>query len=251
MRWPMIALLGLVSYLLFLLHSLPAPHIIGWLAGDGTVQGVSILGASGTVWEGSARQVSYQRRPLGALTWDFLPSRLLLGKLAFDIELKEGGQQLQGTLLLGGSSISLQDVDALLLASRLPEWLGQRQIGIDGKLRLQQLDLSLSEGRITAAEGRLEWLQGSLRSPLNLRIGDLQAELSTDEASGDIQAQIKDPQGNLGLSAQMLLKPDGNFQLDGRLKPGERADPGLTGALQAIGRRQPDGTIQLKYAGKI
>ncbi len=251
MRWPMITMLGFASYLLFLLYSLPAPYLVDWLTGDEAAQGITVQGTSGSVWSGAAKQVTYQRRPLGALTWDFQPSRLLLGKLAFEIELKEGGQQLQGTLLLGSDSISLESVEALLLASQLPEWLGQRQIQIDGKLRVQQLDLSLSNGRMTAAEGRIEWLQGSLQSPLNLLIGDLQADFTTDEESGDIAAQIKDLKGDLGLTAEVRLKPDGNFQVDGRLKPGDQADPGLSGALQAIGRRKPDGTIQLKYAGRI
>lgn len=247
MRWPVMTLLGIVSYLFFLLYTLPAQQVIGWVNDDA----VAFQGVNGSVWSGDASQVSYQRKPLGRLTWHFLPSRLLLGKLGYEIELKAGGQQLQGNLLMGTGSLSLQDVEALLLAAQLPEWMQQRQLQIGGKVRLQQLDLTLSEGLLTAAEGTVQWLDGSLQSPLNLTIGDLQAELSTDEANGDIQAQIHDLKGSIGLQGEMRLKPDGNFQFDGRLKPGDQTDPGLSGALQAIGRKQPDGSIKLKYAGKI
>jgi general secretion pathway protein N len=252
MRLPALLFLGIASYLFFLLYNLPAPQVIGWLGLNEQAREVMLEGADGTVWSGEAKRLSYQRKPLGQINWSFLPSRLLLGKLAFDIELEDQGQQLQGRLVIGwGENLRLEHVEALLLASELPEWLQQRQVRIDDKVRLEEFDLTLTQGRVTAADGKVQWLGGALQSPLNLALGDLQADLSTDDESGDITAQIKDLKGSIGIAAEVRLKPDGNFQLDGSLKPGDKADPGLTGALQAIGRKQPDGSIQLKYAGKI
>jgi hypothetical protein len=86
---------------------------------------------------------------------------------------------------------------------------------------------------------------------MNMAIGDLQADISTDDASGDIKGQIRDLKGSIAIQAEVSLKTDGSFQFSGKMKPGDKADPGLTGALQAIGKKQPDGSIQLKYAGKI
>ena len=94
MRWPAATALGIVGYLLFLLHALPTHHVAGWLEETASAQGVSLAGVTGTVWSGSAEHLSYQRSPLGRLEWDFRPSRLLLGKLAYDIELRDTGQQL-------------------------------------------------------------------------------------------------------------------------------------------------------------
>jgi general secretion pathway protein N len=245
-------MLGVVSYLFFLIASLPAQQIIGWFAGDDPAQALVIEGASGSVWAGQAQRVTYQRNPLGELTWRFQPFRLLLGKLAYSIELKDTGQQLQGILITGfGNTYKLQDVDALLLADRFTELLQQRQIRIAGKVRAQELDLVFSNGQLTAADGSVQWLDAALQSPMNLAIGDLQADLSTDDASGDIKGQIRDLKGAIAVQAEVRLKTDGNFQFTGKLKPGDKADPGLAGALQAIGRQQPDGSIQLKYAGRI
>lgn len=275
MRWPAATALATAGYLFFLLYNIPAQQVVGWLSGDNQLP-LTLQGISGTVWSGEADQVSFQRKPLGQMEWHFKPSRLILGKLAYGIELKQTGQQLQGTFITGfGNSVRLEEVDALLLASQLPEWLQslalittggaedlllanqlpgwlqQRQISVDGKVRAQQLDLAFTDGQLTAAEGSLQWLEGAVRSPLNLTVGDLQADLTTDEASGDITAAVRDLKGSVAIQAEVSLKPDGNFQVKGKLKPGDKADPGLTGALQAIGRRQPDGTIQLNYAGKM
>jgi general secretion pathway protein N len=252
MRWTATIALGIVSYLAFLLLYLPAQQVAGWFSDTASAQGLILERPNGTLWSGTAERVSYQRKPLGQLKWSFKPSRLLLGKLAYDIELQETGQQLEGVFLAGfGDTYRLQNVDALLLARQLPEWLQLHGVRIDGKLRTSQLDLSFTQERLVAAEGSLQWLDGALDSPLNLDLGDLQAELSTDDDSGDIQARISDIKGTIGVQAEVRLKTDGNFQLQGTLKPGEKADPGLTGALQAIGRRQPDGSIQLKYDGRL
>jgi general secretion pathway protein N len=252
MRWPAAVILGIVSYLFFLITSLPAQQLIGRIASGGPEQTVVIEGASGTVWAGEAQRVTFQRNALGELTWRFKPFHLLLGKLAYSIELKDTGQQFQGTFSTGfGDTYRLEDIDALLLAGRLTELLQQRQIRIDGKVRAQELDLVFSNGQLTAAEGSVQLLDAALQSPMNLAIGDLQADLSTDDASGDITGQIRDLKGSISVQAQVRLKADGNFQFDGKLKPGDKADPGLTGALQTIGRQQPDGSIQLKYAGRI
>ena len=252
MRWPVAVTLGVVGYLAFLLISLPAQQVVGWIADSGAAPGLRLEGPSGTAWEGKARNLIYRNRPLGELAWNFRPGYLLLGKLAYAFELKDSGQQASGTLLAGvGGDYRLEELDALLLASRLPELLQQNQVRVGGKVSAKQLALSFEENQVTAAEGTVEWLDGSLQSPLNLSIGDLRAELTTDPDSGDITGQVRDIKGAIGVQAEVRLKADGNFQLDGKLKPGDDADPGLTGALQAVGRQQSDGTILVKYSGRI
>ncbi len=251
MRWHTAILLGIVSYLVFLVHATPAQQVIAWVGGDNP-QSLALEGASGSVWSGEAERASYQRRLLGRLNWHFKPAYLLLGKLAYDLELQQAGQELKGRLLIGiGGPYRLEGIDALLLARQLPEWLQQRQLRIDGKLRAQELDLAFTRERLQSVSGSLQWLDGSVQSPLKLSLGDLQADLSTDEESGDIKASIRDLKGPMGIQADVSLKADGNYQFDGKLKPGDGVDSGLVSALKAIGRPQPDGSVKLKYSGRI
>lgn len=252
MRWPAAVTLGIVGYLVFLIYSLPAQQVVGWLADSGAAPELRLAGASGTAWSGEAQSVSYRNNPLGVLNWSFQPGYLFLGKLAYDFELKDSAQQATGTLVAGlGNHYQIQELDALLMASRLPDLLQQRQLRIGGKVRTDQLDLSFKERQITAAEGAVEWLDGNLQSPLNLNVGDLRADLVTDSDSGDITGEIRDLKGAIAIEADVRLKADGNFQVNGKLKPGASADPGLTGALKAVGREQSDGTIVVKYSGRI
>lgn len=251
MRWSGAIALGLGSYLLFLLLNLPAQQALGW-ANKGIARlPLAMAGASGTIWSGEADNASFAHTALGQLKWHFAPLSLLSGRIGYAIELKDGGEQLSGTLQAGiGGSYRLQDVRGLILADRVPQLMQQRQIRITGKIDMDQLDLGFSNGHLASAAGRIRWQDASVASPLTLKVGDLQADLTTEE-NGRIQAQIKNLGGDTLIKAEAGLNSDGNFQFDGSIKPGSGTDPGLTNALQAIGRSKPDGSFQLKYTGRI
>lgn len=250
MRWPAAIALGLGSYLLFLLLNLPAQHALGW-AGKGGALPLSVAGVSGTVWSGEAENASYQRIPLGQIKWRFKPLSLLGGRIGYTVTLKDAGQQLSGIVKAGmGGSYRLQELQGLLSADRLPQLMNLPRVGIAGKIDMNQLDLDISDGHLTSAQGRIRWQDASVVSPIALKVGDLQADLTTDD-NGRIKAQIKNLGGTTVINAEAGLNSDGNFQFDGSIKPGDATDPGLTGALKAIGRSKPDGSFQLKYSGKI
>jgi general secretion pathway protein N len=248
MRWTPALALGLGSYLLFLLLNIPAQQALGW-AMQG--QALTLTGASGTIWSGEADRASFNHIPLGQLKWRFSPLSLLSGRVGYAIELQDAGEKLSGILQtrLGGS-YRLRNLQGLILADRLPQLMQQHQIRITGKIDLDQVDLDISNKRLASATGRIRWQAASVSSPLALKVGDLQAEITTEE-DGSIKAQIKNLGGTTVIKAEAGLNTDGNFRIDGSVKPGNGADPGLSSALQAIGRKKPDGSFQLKYAGKI
>jgi general secretion pathway protein N len=251
MRTPLLITLGIASYLFFLVLNLPAQHVIGWVLSDSSGSPVRLMGTSGTIWSGEAETVVYQKHPLGKVKWSFKPSNLLLGRLSYQFELTDVGQKLTGVALRSVTgNYRLQQVEGLLLANRIPQLMGQRQVDLNGKLDLSDLSLDYSDGRLSSSEGRIRWLDAAVTSPLNLQVGDLQADLSTDD-NGAIIAKIKDIKGPTGVNAEVSLKDDGNFQLDGSVKPSGNTDPGLSSALRAISKAKPDGSFQLKYSGKI
>lgn len=248
---PLLVTLGVASYLLFLVLNLPAQHAIGWALPDGSGSPVQLMGINGTIWTGEAETVVYQKLPLGKVKWSFKPANLLLGRLSYDFELTDTGQKLTGvalTSVTGG--YRLQQVEGLLLANRIPQLIGQRQVDLNGRLDLSNLSLNYSDGRFTSSEGRIRWLDAAVTSPINLQVGDLQADLSTDDA-GSMLAKIKDIKGPTGINADISLKHDGNFQLSGSIKPSGKTDPGLNSALRAVSKAKPDGSFELKYSGKI
>ncbi|MCU7810568.1 MAG: type II secretion system protein N [Candidatus Thiodiazotropha sp. (ex Notomyrtea botanica)] len=251
MRLPATISLGIASYLLFLLLNLPAQQVLGWVSGSGSEIPLTFDRPSGTIWSGEAEKAIYQRMPLGKIKWRFKPASLLLGRLSYEIELTEAGQKVTGTAQarLGGG-YWLEEVQGLILAESIPQMIGQKQFSIRGKVDMNDVSISYDDGRLNRTEGQVRWLDATIESPLNLKVGDLQADLTTDD-NGTIAAEIKDLKGATAIKAEARLSIDGNFQIDGTVKPSSRTDPGLNSALGVIGRKKPDGSFQLKYSGRI
>ena len=90
----------------------------------------------------------------------------------------------------------------------LYEVITQRQFRIGGKIDLNQVNLSIEDGRLTAADGQLRWLDAIVESPLKLKVGDLQADLSTDP-EGSVKADIRDLSGPTAIKGNASLKADG------------------------------------------
>ncbi|MEJ2622363.1 MAG: type II secretion system protein N [Candidatus Thiodiazotropha sp.] len=100
------------------------------------------------------------------------------------------------------------------------------------------------------AEGEVQWLGSALKSPFALKVGDLQADVETDDA-GVVQGKIKDLGGATAVNGELSLNPEGDFQVNGQIKPSADSDPKLDGALSAISKRSPDGSYQITYSGRF
>ncbi|MCU7918162.1 MAG: type II secretion system protein N [Candidatus Thiodiazotropha sp. (ex Epidulcina cf. delphinae)] len=251
MRWWSYLLVGLGGYLLFMLAELPAQHVLGWTLPDTGKPPFSYGRIKGTLWRGKAEVVNYQGIMLDRVKWRFAPSALLRGRIGFDLQLKYLDQRLGGHIAIGaGDDYRLADIKGRIRADNLPRLMNLSQIGIDGKIDIELQHLRIEGQRITSAEGRVRWLDSALLSPISLKAGDLEADLTSND-NGDVKAKIKDMGGTTAVDGELSLTSDGNFSLSGAIKPGAGADPGLGGALKAIGKSQPDGSIRLNYSGSL
>ncbi|MGB5622319.1 MAG: type II secretion system protein N, partial [Gammaproteobacteria bacterium] len=85
MRKPLLLVaFGAILLLLFLLISWPARVAVGWLLPENVV----LSGLRGTIWQGTATQLSIDNHPIGALSWDARPFSLLSGRPRWQIELR-------------------------------------------------------------------------------------------------------------------------------------------------------------------
>lgn len=99
---------GLVALLLSLVGLIPA-HVALAIFG---VPADTVSGVSGTVWRGSFQRLTINNVVLGPVSWQARPSRLLLGRLAGDVEatLPDGFLNTGVAVSLGGS-LSLTDLE--------------------------------------------------------------------------------------------------------------------------------------------
>ncbi|MET0065188.1 MAG: type II secretion system protein N [Candidatus Thiodiazotropha sp.] len=245
-----LTLVGLGAYLVFLLINLPAQHVMGWFAGDAPRLPFTYGRIKGSLWDGRMEALSIRQVPLDKLSWNFAPTRLLFGRLGFDVQLTHLGQSLQGTLSVGFGDTRIEGIHGTLPAELVPPLMDLAQIGVGGQFSLEETDIMLEGERLTGAEGRMEWRSAVFTRPFPLKVGDLQAEVTTDP-DGQLTIQVNDMGGPTGVEGEFRLASDGNFQVNGHIKPGAESDPNLGKALGAFSKRQPDGSFQVIFRDRL
>lgn len=87
------AVLYVVIFIVFFSVSLLMGLPVSWVLQQApTVRGLDIQGANGSVWQGQASSIRWQRQNLGEVNWDFQWSSLLTGKAEFAVRFGRGSE---------------------------------------------------------------------------------------------------------------------------------------------------------------
>jgi len=234
--------LGVLAYGAFLAATLPAGVAASRIAAASA--GVVRLSAvTGTVWQGSA-QVNVAAPGLAftldQARWRFLPSRLLAGRFAFDIEAGLASLQARGEASRSITAWHLDDFhaggDAAALAAFFPlvaAWQPAGPLAIDA----QALSWNGEQASGTAAA---QWRDASLALSPVRPLGSWRA-LAAGEGSS-LRVELATTEGPLRLSGKGALAiPGGRFAFSGqaRAEPGRERD--LEDLLNLLGARRADG----------
>lgn len=234
-------LLGIAAYAAFLLATAPATMLAKPVA-QASGFAVTLSGATGTVWRGSAR-VAIATRGIGLVVdevrWRFRPLRLLAGRAAIDFEARAGTWQAQGEVArspmswrLGGFRAS---GDASTLGTIHPlasTWQPAGPIAIEASALTW-------DGERMAGEATAEWRDAALALSTARPLGSWRIVATGDGPAMKLAlATTKGP---------LRLAGNGTLALPGRLAfAGEaRAEPGRERELEAVlgllGPRRADG----------
>ncbi|MET0002348.1 MAG: type II secretion system protein N [Candidatus Thiodiazotropha sp.] len=250
MRWWSYLLIGLGGYLIFLLAAIPAQHIIGWTLAENGKLPFSYATMKGSLWRGKMEAINYQGMPLDKIKWRFAPSGLLLGRISFELELRHMNNKVDANVARTLGGFQLKDVEGQLPASMITEMAELNQISVEGDVELNLSHVAIETERVTSAEGEIKWLNPALLRPFSLKEGNLKADVTTDD-NGNIKIKINDLGGGTSVDGELSLSNEGNYNLNGAIKPGAGSDPGLSSALKAVAKSQPDGSYRISFSGSL
>ena len=145
------------------------------------VQGLSLSGIQGTLWQGSANTVVWQNQNLGQIQWDMKLGSLFKGKLAFDVRFGRGSDmQLQGSGIVVYSTsgpfaekllVSVPAANAMLYA-KLPV-----PLTFTGNIELTVRDYVYAAPYCKTLNATLAWAQGNASTPMgNINPGPVFAD---------------------------------------------------------------------------
>ncbi|HET8730814.1 MAG TPA: type II secretion system protein N [Moraxellaceae bacterium] len=204
-------LLGFVALVLALTARAPASLLQRVLPASGS--GIQVSAWGGTVWNGQA--AVNQSGEAGLWRWNLIPSALLLGRIAFQVD-ASGMADLHGRLDRGIGGWAAHDlhgtVPARLLQPLLPPgW------SLPGDVRLAGIDLArrgLSTGAWSAAAGQFRWAGGAMQLSLGSQVqsATLPPLIATLHRDGDrLQVSLVEEAGGASL-ADVAVAPDGSVE---------------------------------------
>lgn len=218
------------------------------------VQGLSLSGIQGTLWQGSAKTVMWQNQSLGQIQWDMKLGSLFTGKLAFDVRFGRGSDmQLQGSGIVGYSTsgpfaekllVSVPAANAMQYA-KLPV-----PLTLTGNIELTVRDYVYAAPYCKTLNATLAWAQGNASTPMgNINPGPVFADLSCQE--GTILAKASQSSDDVSSDWKANLAKNNGYSLSGWFKPGTTFPEQLSQQLKWLGDPDSKGQYKINYSGRL
>jgi general secretion pathway protein N len=210
--------------------------------------GVTLSGLAGTVWNGTASEMSVNGVYTRDLQWHVKPLALFTGKLAATFKATPSTGFIDGNIAAGlGGVVLLTDVNGALSLQAIEQQLGIR--GIRGNVSIQLESLRLVDGFPEAAAGVIEVANLRVPSIDRASIGGYRAELFTQESG--VVGSIEDTDGVIDVAGSLQLSADRTYQFVAQLAAKEGASAGIRQQLQFLGSANVRGQHELRLEGRL
>jgi general secretion pathway protein N len=205
--------LGAALFLGLVIARAPAA-LVGALLPAGAV---TLAEPSGTIWNGSA-EMQLRQAPLGLLSWRWLPGALASGELGVSVDLQGEGLDASGIVHVGPGQLVLAEGRGQLDAQALQRLLGAYDLGANGSLRLDGVQVTRADDGYRSATGTVHWEGGTLAYRMQGRryeasLPPMRAPLAVEGRTLTLVARPLQPVGAAGTAPllRLALRPDGWF----------------------------------------
>lgn len=253
MKKVLLLTLGLVGvFTVSALIHLPAPLVVQYAP---LPKGLSLTGVQGTIWNGSAENVRWQRQNLGQVHWQLQASELLSAKAQAQVRFGRGSElQLSGRGVVGYamSGPYAENLIASIPAEQVIEYMPRLPVPLDitGQVELSIKSLAYEPPFCQSGEGSVVWNTDEIGTPLDaLKVGPVVANFScansTITLKGDQRSQQVESQ------AEVVLKPNRSYQSSAWFKPGEQFPPAFRDQLGWLPKPDGQGRYRFTYNGRL
>lgn len=244
-------LLFVFFYLSALVLTLPASLVSHLIPKD---IGVEISSPSGTVWQGKAAQITYNKQvTLQQVTWHLDWSALIKLQLKLDMKFHNGGNILsgKGALIYGLNGALLENVFIDLTAKQLLSYLNlPLPIEVNGNISVVIKQASQGVPYCQELDAYIVWDNAYIDSQMgNVNLASANIDVRCEE--GEIIAQLQQQSAQIESALDASLRMEGAYQLQGLIKGTELLDPSIQQALSWIGRKDNSGATIVNVNGNL
>jgi hypothetical protein len=241
-------------YPTFLIITAPASLAVSMATTSGQKHPVSYQTITGTLWSGSAQHLTISTLQLADVSWSINLPPLLLGKLQYQVTSMDPSFNLNGTAGIGIlSGIYAKDLQGSIAPKLVINLASIPLINASGNLMIDVEHLKIANSFPTVIQGTILWKDAGITSPVQISFGDIQLipRMGDEKVIVDISTLNGTLQSKLKLEAILTITPQRDFQFQGNLTPGSEMDQGTVSMLSSIGQKNSDGSIVIRYSGKL
>jgi hypothetical protein len=233
---------GLLAFAAILVARLPA----SWLVPTGANAALSCASIEGTLWSGACGGLVVQRMPLGDLTWELQPLKLLRARLAARVTLNRGAAHARGEVELALSGrLTAHAVQADLPLD--PQLLPGLPPQLRGDAHVELAHAEVARGVIMQLAGKIEVHNLEDRAGAVTPLGSY--VVSFPAGGGEPVGQVHDLGGPLSVEGTLRLTREGGFEVQTLVASRPEAAPELTNSIRFLGSPDRSGRRVFAMSG--
>jgi len=209
---------------------------------------LKVNGVNGTIWKGSASEISSNEIYLRQTKWKIAPSELLKGNLTFDISTYPFNGQLKFNLILD----LMNNLRATDIKGNFPNDILEiiaPFLGVSSEIDMNIKSLSLNNKGINQLEGQVLLNNLVMKGISNRVLGSYKIDLF--ERNGEIYGSIDDVSGEVDIAATMSLTLSGKYIIDGAVSEKQNTSNQVRTILSFLGTQNEDGQRSFRFEGEI
>ena len=237
-------LVSLFALLLMLILQFPAITAINSI----NKNNLKVNGVNGTIWKGSASEISSNEIYLRQTKWKIAPSELLKGNLTFDISTYPFNGQLKFNLILD----LMNNLSATDIKGNFPNDILEiiaPFLGVSSEIDINIKSLSLNNKGINQLEGQILLNNLVMKGISNRVLGSYKIDLF--ERNGEIYGSIDDVSGEVDIAATMSLTLSGKYIIDGAVSEKQNTSNQVRTILSFLGAENENGQRSFRFEGEI
>ncbi|MCK5002002.1 MAG: type II secretion system protein N [Gammaproteobacteria bacterium] len=241
---------GTLALATFLIINIPAAPVIKALKDQ--LPQIKIQNVSGTLWQGSAQQVTIQsKHVLKNINWSVCISHLLMAEACIEFDAMYNKSPLSGQVSADmNKNIQANNIKTTMSAQALSQMITMPMGEIAGDISVDLETLNWRQGEIPSANGVIKWNKASITIAETAQLGDISITL-TESEENPINAKISNQGGQLSIDGLASVNATTDYSLDLSFTPNKKASKNLKDSLSLFAKPQANGSFSVKNSGNL
>ncbi|MDH5711272.1 MAG: type II secretion system protein N [Gammaproteobacteria bacterium] len=243
-------LIGFLALFFFLIVNIPAAPV--YEAVKAKIPQLQIQNIEGSIWNGSAQQITVQsRHVLKNVNWSVCLAHILIAEACVDFDVSYSNNPLSGQISVNiSNNIQAKNIETSMTAKSLSQIFPLPLGEIAGNIDINIESLNWTPGSVPAIQGEIQWHDASITIAQTAKLGNVTITLN-EPVDNPVNAEITNKDGDLAINGRLSLGENTDYKVDLTLTPRNKQNQNIKNSLSLFAKSGPDGSYTVKNNGNL